>query len=253
MKPKILIPADINMESARYINSKHADLVPRPVVNAIQQAGGLPMAIPYDLDEADVAEYMAIGDGVLFLGGFDITPSFYHEKKNPHTGLTVYNRDAFELMMLKAAMKQHKVMFGICRGMQLINIGLGGTLYQDIDTQVAKTYIQHAQAIAGDLPAHDVIVNADSHLATIVGRHPYVNSRHHQAIRKLGTGLTVTAKSPDGIIEGIESKEGQQILGVQWHPENLAQHQKEDQALFDDFVQRAQKNRAALLESMKSA
>lgn len=253
MKPTILIPADINMAEAHYINAKHADYVPRPVVNAIQRAGGLPLAVPYILDEADVATYMAMGDGILFLGGFDITPSFYHETKDAHTGLTVYNRDAFELMMLRAALKAHKVIFGICRGLQLINIGLGGTVYQDIKTQVPEAYLQHAQAIAGDLPAHDVTVQADSHLAQVVGVHPYVNSRHHQAVHAVGQGLKVVAKAPDGIIEGLESTQGQQILAVQWHPENLAEHQKEAQALFDDLVQRAKTNRRQLAAESKTA
>ncbi|MFD1671981.1 gamma-glutamyl-gamma-aminobutyrate hydrolase family protein [Agrilactobacillus yilanensis] len=245
MKPRILIPADINMEAAHYINFKRADFVPRPVVDAIQRAGGLPMAIPYTLDEDDVANYMTMGDGVVFLGGFDITPSLYNETKNSHTGLTVYNRDAFELMMFKAALKMNKAIFGMCRGMQLINIGLGGDLYQDIDTQISTAYIQHAQALAGDLPAHDVQVKADSHLAAVVGQHPYVNSRHHQAVRTLGQGLKISAKAPDGIIEAIESSQGNQIVAVQWHPENLAAQQKEDQALFDDFVKRAQHSQLA--------
>lgn len=252
MKPRILIPADINMEDTPYINSKHSDFVPRSVVEAIRRAGGLPLSIPYTLEEADAKTYMEMGDGIIFLGGYDITPSLYHEEKGPHTRLTVYNRDAFELMMFKLALEMDKAIFGICRGMQLINIGLGGDIYQDINTQVPTAYIQHAQALAGDLPAHDVAVVSGSHLESVVGSHPYVNSRHHQAIRKLGQGLKITAKAPDGIIEGIESSEGQQILAVQWHPENLAQQQKEDQALFNDFVKRAADSKAVQNRSTKT-
>lgn len=244
MKPRILIPADISLQTSEFINLNHANFVPRPVVDAILRAGGLPIVLPYSLDEEDVVDYMSMGDAVMFLGGPDITPSFYHEKPDSHLTPLVYNRDAFELMILKAALKVHKTIFGICRGAQLINVGLGGSVYQDIDTMLPDTYIQHAQDLAGDLPVHDVLVAQGSHLAQVVGAHPYVNSRHHQAIHQLGHGLKVTAKAPDGIVEGIESTQGSEILAVQWHPENLAHEQAEDQALFDDFIQRTKQNMA---------
>ncbi|GAF40330.1 glutamine amidotransferase [Agrilactobacillus composti DSM 18527 = JCM 14202] len=242
MKPRILIPADVNLEEAELINQVHADYVPRPVVDAIQRAGGLPIVLPYSLNEDDVAAYMSMGDGVMFLGGPDVSPNLYHQRLGAHLGKTCFNRDEFEVMILNAAIQTHKTIFAVCRGAQLINVALGGDLYQDIDTQVDSAYIEHNQLIAGDLPAHDIKVASSSHLSDVVGTRLYVNSRHHQAIHKVGRGLHVTAKAPDGIVEAIESNKNDNIVAVQWHPENLADQQSEDQALFDDFIARTKLN-----------
>lgn len=126
---------------------------------------------------------------------------------------------------------------GICRGMQVINIALGGSVYQDLQTEYASLKMQHAQKAPGFLPTHHVTLKKHTWLAKSLGQQVFVNSRHHQAVKKLGQGLIVSAQAPDGVIEGIETTNGQ-IIGVQWHPEDLYNQQPTAQKLFKAFLNR---------------
>lgn len=237
MRPRIALPADTLDEATNIINERNAAFAPRPAVEAIVKTGGLPIILP-SIDPEDVADYLSLFDGVAFLGGADVDPTFFGEEPHVRLGKTYRKRDLFEIELLKQAVAANKAIFGICRGLQLINVGLGGTLYQDL-SEDPTAQLKHSQAAMGNQPSHHVTVVPGSTLATLTGDRPYVNSRHHQAIKDVAPSLRVTATADDQVIEALESKDTDQILGVQWHPENMYKHHAESRQIFQNFVDRA--------------
>jgi len=237
MRPRIALPADTLDEATNIINERNAAFAPRPAVEAIVKTGGLPIILP-SIDPEDVADYLSLFDGVAFLGGADVDPTFFGEEPHVRLGKTYRKRDLFEIELLKQAVAANKAILGICRGLQLINVGLGGTLYQDL-SEDPTAQIKHSQAAMGNQPSHHVTVVTGSTLATLTGERPYVNSRHHQAIKDVAPSLRVTATADDQVIEALESKDSDQILGVQWHPENMYKHHIESRQIFQNFVDRA--------------
>lgn len=237
MRPRIALPADTLDEATNIINERNAAFAPRPAVEAIVKTGGLPIILP-SIDPEDVAEYLPLFDGVLFLGGADVDPTFFGEEPHVRLGKTYRKRDLFEIELLKQAIAANKAVLGICRGLQLINVGLGGTLYQDL-SEDPQAQIKHSQEAMGNQPSHHVSVVPGSTLDTLTGDRAYVNSRHHQAIKAVAPSLRVTATADDQVIEALESKASDQILGVQWHPENMYKHHAESRQIFQNFVTRA--------------
>lgn len=237
MRPRIALPADTLDEATNIINERNAAFAPRPAVEAIVKTGGLPIILP-SIDPEDVADYLPLFDGVAFLGGADVDPTFFGEEPHIRLGKTYRKRDLFEIELLKQAVAANKAILGICRGLQLINVGLGGTLYQDL-SEDPLAQIKHSQAAMGNQPSHHVTVVPGSTLATLTGERPYVNSRHHQAIKDVAPSLRVTATADDQVIEALESQDTDQILGVQWHPENMYKHHDESRQIFQNFVNRA--------------
>lgn len=239
MRPRIALPADTLAEATNIINERNAAFAPRPAIEAVVKAGGVPIIFP-SVDPEDVVDYMDLFDGVAFLGGADVDPTFYGEEPHEKLGVTYRKRDLFEIELLKQSVAKGKAIFGICRGMQLINTGLGGTVYQDL-SENPDTTLKHNQEAAGNMPSHHVSVDPDSRLFKIIGARPYVNSRHHEAVKRLADSLKVTARADDGVIEACESIDNDQILAVQWHPENMYKHHADSKALFADLIARSQK------------
>jgi len=237
MRPRIALPADTLDEATNIINERNAAFAPRPVIEAIVKAGGLPIILP-SVDPEDVADYLPLFDGVAFLGGFDVDPTFFDQEPHLRLGKTYRKRDLFEIELLKQAVAANKAILGICRGLQLINVGLGGTLYQDL-SEDPTAEIKHSQAAAGNQPSHHITVVPGSTLAKLTGVRPYVNSRHHQAVNQVAPSLTITAQADDQVIEALESKDSDQIVAVQWHPENMYKHHEETRQIFENFVNRA--------------
>lgn len=237
MRPRIAIPADTLTEATNIINKRNAAFAPRPLIEAVVKSGGLPVILP-SVDDELTADYLDLFDGVIFAGGADVDPTFFHEEPHQRLGATYLKRDLFEISLLKRALAANKAVMGICRGMQLINIGLGGSVYQDLSEDPRQT-LKHNQAAPGNLPSHHVTVKKDSRLFKLVGRRPYVNSRHHQALHKIASGLVVTAVADDQVPEAVESVANDQILAVQWHPENMFKHYQYSQKLFADLISRA--------------
>ncbi|KIS02659.1 gamma-glutamyl-gamma-aminobutyrate hydrolase family protein [Paucilactobacillus wasatchensis] len=237
MKPRIALPADTFTEATNIINERNAEFAPDPAIQAITKSGGIPIILP-SIDPADAANYIDLFDGVLMLGGFDVDPTFFNEEPHNDLGETYRKRDLFEIALLQASIKAGKAVMGICRGMQVINVALGGTLYQDL-SEDPQAKLKHNQQAPGNLPTHHVNVQAGSMLSSLIGERSYVNSRHHQALRQLAPTLQTVAKSDDGVVEAVESKMNTQILGVQWHPENMFKHNQESQALFTNFIERS--------------
>lgn len=192
--------------------------------DAVFRAGGLPMVLPYT-DEAQIIDnYLDRISGLVVTGGaFDIPPEAYGETARDGLGPLKRTRTAFETELLKGALKRNLPVLGICGGMQLLHVVLGGTLFQDIRTECQQAR-EHEQKHDRTQPQHPVDVKDGTHLAELTGRGQLmVNSTHHQAARKLGEHVVVSAVAPDGVIEGIEAKNHPFAIGVQWHPELLIQ------------------------------
>jgi putative glutamine amidotransferase len=238
MIPRIAITADTLTEATNVINERDASFAPQPIIDALVKEHALPVIIPSIPPEL-VSHYLDLFDGIIFTGGKDIDPTFYGEEPHLGLGMTYRQRDLAEIQLLKAAVKNGKAILGICRGMQLINVALGGTIYQDnAENPIAK--LKHAQLAPGNLPTHHVNTVAGSRIRKLAGDRAYVNSRHHQSLHAVAPALQVTATADDHVIEAIESVASDQILAVQWHPENMYPHDPVAQNIFHDLVARAQ-------------
>lgn len=209
---------------------------------AIERAGGLPVLIPSTLQEETLRAIYERLDAVLLPGGSDINPAAYQAEAHPKLGQTDNARDKMELAMAKWALADDLPLLGICRGIQLLNVAMGGSLVQDIPSTI-ESDLRHD--IHRDEPRntflHDVQVDADSHLAQILGVSELrVNSLHHQALREVAPNAKIVAKAPDGIVEAIEVPSKSFVMAVQWHPEDLLDDDERMEKLFVAFIQAAQ-------------
>lgn len=235
-KLRIAITADTYPYASDVTNLVRAPFTARGLVDIINELGALPIVLP-DVPGAKGEDYVDLFDALIIPGGPDADPTFYGEEPSRHIGSTNYKRDVFEAELFKAFYKAGKPIFGICRGCQFINILMGGSVYQDLAADNPDSYIRHSQGADGSYPTHHVEVAKGSSLYKSLGATAYVNSRHHQGIKKVGEGLTVTAKAADGVVEAVETADGQ-IVAVQWHPENMWQEHAEMRRLFEDFIGR---------------
>ncbi|MGE0444167.1 MAG: gamma-glutamyl-gamma-aminobutyrate hydrolase family protein [Vicinamibacterales bacterium] len=208
---------------------------------AVRRAGGEPRVL--DIAGDRPADVVATVDGLLLTGGADIDPSLYGAAAHPSTQPDAPGRDAFEIELVRRALDADLPVFAICRGAQVLNVAAGGTLIQDIRSELPSA-TEHQLAVPPHQPveiAHDVWVTRGSLLERLMaerlagGEDLPVNSRHHQAPARTGEGLVVTATSPDGVIEALEHPGKRFCLGVQWHPENFWRT-GEFSALFEGFV-----------------
>jgi putative glutamine amidotransferase len=210
-------------------------------VEAVLAAGGLPILLPHAREAA--AAYLALLDGLVLTGGaFDVPPELYGEARRPVCGETKPVRTAFERDLLEAALAARLPALGVCGGMQLMNVVRGGTLYQDLASDAGLR--GHEQAAPKDVPSHEAVVAAGTHLAALVGAGALpVNSTHHQAVKDPGHGVLVSARAPDGVVEAIELPDLPFALGVQWHPEAALRHDARHLALYRGLVQAARDGR----------
>lgn len=210
---------------------------------AIEQAGGLPVLIPSQTSADNLRQLYERLDGVLLPGGGDINPAQYGTQPDATLYSVDDSRDRVELAMARWAVADDVPVFGICRGIQVMNVALGGTLVQDIPSQV-ETSLRHSIAVPGDEARstllHDVQIEQGSRLAQIMGSTTVtVNSIHHQTIGEVAPALAITARAPDGLIEGVEMPDKHFVLAVQWHPEDLVATDERMQNLFKAFVEAA--------------
>lgn len=210
--------------------------IPNDYMAAVMRAGALPVLFPLT-DSQDMWDAMVdLVDGVIFPGGEDIAPHRYGEETRPRCGQIIEERDRQELYTFGRYLERGTPFLAICRGIQLVNVYAGGSLYQDIATEY-DTSIDHARFSVSVGPIHTVTLAQDSLIRKASGQDVVpANSRHHQAVKALGKGLKTTATSPDGLIEAIEYADGYPGIAVQWHPENLAAGMPASQALFDWLV-----------------
>ncbi|SFY42878.1 gamma-glutamyl-gamma-aminobutyrate hydrolase family protein [Streptomyces atratus] len=209
-----------------------ATLLPASYPRLVRASGGLAVMLPPD-DTADAArEAVAALDGVVIAGGADVEPARYGETPDPRTGPPARARDAWELALIEAAIDRQVPLLGICRGMQLLNVALGGTLHQHLDGHTGGT---------GVFGEHAVTPVPGTVYAAAVGEPAVVPTYHHQAVDRLGSGLTASAYASDGTVEAIELTDHESlVLGVQWHPE-----MGEDIRLMTALVDAAARRRSA--------
>ena len=204
---------------------------------SVRRAGGEPTILDRTRDRA--ADVVRAYDGVLLAGGGDVLPSIYGETAHPTFGAAEQGRDEYEIELVRRALEKDLPVFAICRGIQVLNVARGGTLIQDIPSEVTHAE-QHDLREPRVAIAHDVWVTSGSLLERLMRERAddesvQVNSRHHQAIKQLGEGLIVSGTAPDGVIEAVEDPSRRFCLGVQWHPENFYRT-GEFSALFEAFV-----------------
>jgi putative glutamine amidotransferase len=214
-------------------------------VQVLIERGAIPWIIPLLKD--DLGTLRAIYErihGVFLTGGVDVDPAAYGEQRFEFCGRSDPPRDAVELTLLRWALADRKPVLGVCRGIQVMNVAVGGTLYQDVGQQrrnaIKHDYFPTTGGFPRDRLSHPLRVTPHSRLATILEEtNLQVNSMHHQGIKDLAPGLTPTAFAPDGLIEGVEGNNGQYLIGVQWHPEELVATQPAMRRLFGSFVEAA--------------
>lgn len=211
-------------------------------VDVLRGVGAVPWIIPLLPHDPDtMGEIFSRLDGVFLTGGVDVDPSRYGEPKHPLCGATDPDRDTVEIMLLKHAIERDLPVLAVCRGLQVLNVACGGTLYQDVATQVPAA-MKHDFFPTPSNPsraylAHEVTLSPGSRLGGILGDSVVpVNSMHHQAIKDLAPNLLANAFAPDGIIEGVEGKDGKFLVAVQWHPEELADSQPGMHRIFTEFL-----------------
>jgi putative glutamine amidotransferase len=197
---------------------------PPSYLAAIEAAGGIPMIIHLTRDAEVLAALYSRCDGILFVGGDDVDPAHYGAAPHPHLGVVEPLRDEVELALARRAAAEALPTLGICRGIQLLNVALGGTLYQDIPSELAGAADHRESALRGERAylAHSIAIEPDSWLAAQLGAtETLVNTLHHQALRDVAPGLRVVARAPDGVIEAVEGAGPGFLAAVQCHPENL--------------------------------
>ena len=212
-------------------------------VEGVAAAGGVPVVLP-PIGDARTAEAVVHSlDGLLLSGGSDLDPRYYGEEPTPELGPTIPERDAFEMPLLELALRRGLPIFGICRGMQLLNVALGGTLYQDLPSQWGRGVLKHRQETPKWQPRHEVAVRGGAHLAQIMDRNVMkVNSYHHQGIKDLADALVVSARSSDGVAEAVEARDLSErwLVGVQWHAEAMRGADPVQGNLFEAHVSAAE-------------
>ncbi|PWK16420.1 gamma-glutamyl-gamma-aminobutyrate hydrolase family protein [Tumebacillus permanentifrigoris] len=201
----------------------------------IEKCGGLPLVLP--LTEPELFQrYLDFCDGVIFTGGEDVDPQHYGAEPHPQLGPILPHRDRVEVEAARYVHQLDKPLLAICRGAQVLNVALGGTLYQDLPSELPHA-LQHLQKAARGVDSHFIHVEPNSRLHRVFGHDKVrVNSFHHQAVRDLAPGLVVSAKASDGVIEAIEDPNSTYTLGVQWHPESMWDSDDNMLKLFQDFV-----------------
>jgi len=242
MKPIIGVTPDYNAGDREDMGGQHPTYFLRArYLNAIEEAGGIPFILPL-IDKPLVwKQILSQVDGLLFTGsGSDLSPGLYGEKQRYTFKRMSRERASLELGLAKLAHKLDVPTLGICGGMQSINVALGGTLFQDIDSQL-KTSIPHQPTYSATKTAHSIQIKPRSLLHRIAGKATIkVNSSHHQSIKDVPPSLMTTAVSRDGVIEAIEGPDKKFLLGVQWHPEFLYERHPVQKKLFQALIRHAQ-------------
>jgi putative glutamine amidotransferase len=235
MRPLIGIPAQ-----ADYRDKSHRPIYGnnRTYVHAVESVGGVPVLIPM-LDDPGLLESLFDHlDGLLLSGGVDLQPRLYHEQPRPYLGEVDERLDEMELFLVQHALQQNMPILGICRGMQLLNVALGGTLYQDITAQCPGSMEHCHRKLQRNMLTHNVYIEEGSRAEQIFGSNEIrINSLHHQAANEPGPGVRITGRAEDGIAELLEVPSYRFVFGIQGHPEELYTTEQSAARLFAAFIQ----------------
>ena len=232
MRPIIGITSDIQMTTFGAWTEESA-LVPTDYTRAVERAGGRALLVPPSDD--GIEETLEVVDGLVFSGGSDLDPASYGQEAHPETKGVIEERDRAELALLKAALERDLPVLAVCRGSQILNVGLGGDLVQHLPEVVGHENHKHTPGQYGD---HDVSLEPGTQLEALLGDRAPVKSHHHQGFGRIGSGLREAARAEDGTVEALEDPSRRFALGVLWHPEA-----GEDGRLFEAFVEEARRYR----------
>lgn len=232
MNPVIGITSEYSYDGRKKFNR-----VKSTYIEAISMAGGIPLIIPLVGEKEAIEKYLDIVDGIMFIGGEDLSPLLYNESPMKEVVDISYDRDKMEMEIFNRAYERKIPILGICRGLQLINVALEGSLYQDIHAQLPFA-LGHVSTYDIAEGYHSIDIMDDTVLYDILGKKKInVNSNHHQSIKAVGKDLRINCLSQEGIVEGIESiKNSNFVLGVQFHPEAMIYRHKEFLKIFEYFI-----------------
>ncbi|HHI81193.1 MAG TPA: gamma-glutamyl-gamma-aminobutyrate hydrolase family protein [Planctomycetes bacterium] len=244
MKPRIAVSVSFEAPdpNRHLFKGKPLQYIEQGIVHSVYAAEGIPLLVPYwgGMPEGKNCEELLNGfQGLLLTGGLDISPRSYGQQANATEWEGDPERDQYEIDLFREAHRRGLPVLGICRGCQLMNVALGGSLYQDLPSEKPET-LPHRDQELYDRLMHPIVLEPEGILGRALGRDECswieVNSVHHQAVRGVGEGLRVTAKAQDGVIEALEGEEGY-LLGVQWHPEWLPPDHLLGRRVFETFIQ----------------
>lgn len=244
MRPVIGITCSYDFRENRYFLAE-------AYVDAVSRAGGMPVILPGIANIQSLTPYLKSIQGLVLAGGGDVDPAYFNEEPHPALGEITPDRDRFEIMLVKAAMRKKMPILGICRGIQVLNIACGGTVMQHIPSEIRKP-LKHSQLAPRSHPSHRIFIDGSSRLARIsMTAVAKVNSFHHQAVRVPAPGFIVSARSSDGVIEAIENPKYKFVLGVQWHPECLTGRDRKARLLFKALVDACTKAKVPAKQNFK--
>lgn len=229
-KPIIILSCDVDEEERLRMRPEYAD--------AVIASGGTPVAMPPIVERSKIEEWLdnINPDALLLTGGCDPDPQIYREAPRREIGRVSLRRDVYELELLDAALQREMPVLGICRGLQLINVALGGSLYQDMVTQMGDEFGLHKQDEQSESPVHSVAFTADSWAAELFGCQMLeTNSHHHQCVHTVAENLVVTGTTVDGVVESLEWRE-RNLLAVQFHPERMTEDDIRMKQFFDNWI-----------------
>lgn len=236
----------IAANTERNKNGQTITSVPVAYSRCVERSGAVPVILPPCGDEQAVALMLSRVDGLILPGGLDMDAGFFNQKMHPACRASDLDLDIFQITLVNLAVVMKMPLLGICRGAQVANVALGGSLVQDIPSQMPESGIGHMQNVFSHGTDHDVRFEPDSRLYHLFGDSIRINSRHHQSIDAPGKGIRITAWAPDGVVEGAEH-EDLPIDLVQWHPELLMQENDDMLPLFNRFIRNC-KDRLKFLE-----
>lgn len=237
-KKRPLIGVPTGRERSQRFHGLPLYIMNQTYVRVLESMGALPLLIPLQMSEETLRGIFERLDGLFLPGGEDMDPANYAEERHPQLGATDSERDRTEMLLTRWAIEDGMPVLGVCRGVQVINVVCGGSLYQDLLSQQSD-YQKHdyfPPTHERYRISHQVSIEPDSRLAHALGTVHEVNSMHHQGIAKLGTGLRIVARADDGLPEAIEVPELPFVVGVQWHPEELAKTDQHSAGLFYNFI-----------------
>lgn len=213
--------------------------VPNPYIQSVRYSKGIPLILPIVRSDAVLKEYTHLCNGFLFCGGEDITPLLFGEEPNRGNGKTNITTDLFQIRFMKYLLQSKKPVFAVCRGMQILNVACGGTIWQDLSLIPGGTIDHMQKSACRSEVSHHILTEQGSLIRQYTGPRILVNSFHHQAINTPGSGLRVSARAGDHTIEAIELSGHPFAVGVQWHPECMYRTSAEMRSLFHEFIMRS--------------